>query len=165
VYQHTEHCGTAIPRGLFSAGPSLGPVAPFLPCGFRREMAPQGWGHVLCRPGQARRGLREEESQAVWPRLVDTAGCRNQARGRLLHTYTSFPPPLPSQGSCLNYSQVQGGRQSAVLSVGPSPRSVHLEDLAVISEKKKKTILELVIRCRVSFCKTSLIKLLTIFLC
>ena len=101
----------------------------------------------------------------MWPRLVDTTGCRNQARWRLLHTYTSFPPPLPSQGSCLNYSQVQGGGQSAVLSVGPSPRSVHREGLAVISENKKKTILELVIRCRVSFCKSSLIKLLTVFFC
>lgn len=69
-------------------------------------MAPQGWGHVLCGPEQARRGLREEEPQAVWPRLVDTRGCRNQVGGRLLHTYTPPTPPAPrtDQGSHLNYS-------------------------------------------------------------
>ena len=60
-------------------------------------MAPQGWGHVLCGSGQARRGLREEEPQAVWPRLLDTRGCRNQVGGRLLHTYTPLhPPPSPA---------------------------------------------------------------------
>lgn len=79
--------------GVFSACPTLGPVAPFP--ALVAKWLPRAGATCSAAPGRARRGLREEELRAVWPRLVDTRARQNLSAGRLLHTAAPVPglPP------------------------------------------------------------------------
>ena len=66
----------------------------------------------------------------MWPRLVDTRGCRNEVGDGCC---SCIHAPHPPQGFYLNNSQVQGGGQPE----GWPFQKVYLEDLAVIIRKKK----------------------------
>lgn len=94
MYLHTEHClRDGDTAWVVLCGSKFGTCGSFPAVLLSERNGSPGLGPRALPPRQARRGFREEESQAVWPGLVDTTGCRNQARERLLHTYTSPPPP------------------------------------------------------------------------